>query len=127
MISSALEAGVIADTAAVHALQTALESSLGKLDSDLSAARDDIINTISGIAAKVTPAELAKAFKGITDAIDSHSQSIADILAAIKKIVKDLEAEAGVPSTLACDQSLTTRSLANFSRSVFVLPSSKRT
>lgn len=99
LISSALEAGVIADTAAVHALQTALESSLGKLDSDLSAARDDIINTISGIAAKVTPAELAKAFKGITDAIDSHSQSTEAMLTAIQKAVKDLE-EALVKPTM---------------------------
>lgn len=94
LISSALETGVMADTAAVNAFQAALESSLGNLDSDLSDARDDIINTISGIAAKVTPAELAKAFKGITDAIDSHSQSIADLLAAILKVVQDLEAEA---------------------------------
>lgn len=94
LISSALETGVMADTAAVNAFQAALESSLGNLDSDLSDARDDIINTISGIAAKVTPAELAKAFKGITDAIDSHSQSIADLLAAILKVVQDLEAKA---------------------------------
>ncbi|MCR5827354.1 MAG: hypothetical protein K6G53_02950 [Bacteroidales bacterium] len=100
LIASALENGVIADTAAVHALQKALETSLGNLDSSVTGnATTAIVNAISNIAAKVTPAELAKAFKGITDAIDSHSQSTEAMLTAIQKAVKDLE-EALVKPTM---------------------------
>ena len=100
LIASALENGVIADTAAVHALQKALETSLGNLDSSVTGdATTAIVNAISNIAAKVTPTELAKAFKGITDAIDSHSQSTEAMLTAIQKAVKDLE-EALVKPTM---------------------------
>ena len=91
LISSALSEGLLAEDSAISSLQTALDSSISDTDSDLSSAKTAILTSVSNLAGRVTPEELAKAFKGIKDAIDTHSQSQSEMLAAIQLAVDDLD------------------------------------
>ena len=49
LIAAAVEEGFLADTAAVHAMKKALDTSLGSLDADLSAVKDDIVEQYVGL------------------------------------------------------------------------------
>ena len=91
LIATAVEEGFMADTSAVHAVQTALDSSLYVVDTALVNLKDNILVQLAGIAARLTPAELARALTDIVSAIDSQTQSEAAILAAIKQTVDNLE------------------------------------
>ena len=90
LIATAVEEGFMADTAAVHAVHTALDSSLYVADTALVNLKDSILVQLTAIAARLTPDELAKALTDIVSAIDSQTQSSAAVLAAIKQTVDDL-------------------------------------
>lgn len=93
LIAAAVEEGFLADTAAVHAMQKALDASLGALDADLSEVKDDILAQLDSVSKKLTTAELAKAFQGIREAIGYQAQSTAALLDGIQMAVKDLAKE----------------------------------
>ena len=91
LITSALEQGLLAEADAVNSLQTALDTSISDIDSDLASVKSDILTSVSSLSDKVTPEELAKAFKGIIDAIDTHSQSKEELLATIQQVLGEME------------------------------------
>jgi len=90
LIATALEKGFLADTAAVHAMQLALDTSLKGLDADLSEAKTGVMGQLMALAAQLTPTELAKAFQGIMDAIDTQTQTKEDILKAIRIAIENI-------------------------------------
>ena len=95
LIATALKEGFLADSAAVHAMQDALESSLGNLNDDLSDARDEVKKQLDTVAKRLSTEELAKAFQGIREAIDSQSQSAGTVLAAIQQTLTEILQDTG--------------------------------
>jgi len=93
LIAAAVEEGFLADTAAVHAMKKAMDTSLGSLDADLSAVKDDIVEQLDSVSKKLTAEELAKAFQGIRDAIGRQSQSSAVLLENIHQALNELAKE----------------------------------
>ena len=95
LIATALKEGFLADSTAVHAMQDALESSLGNLNDDLSDARDEVKKQLDTVAKRLSTEELAKAFQGIREAIDSQSQSAGTVLAAIQQTLTEILQDTG--------------------------------
>lgn len=95
LISSAVESGFLSNSQAVQAMQTALNTSLGTLDQDMTALKTDVLNQLTTISQEVTPTELAKAFQGILDALDSQNQSANAILPAIQQALASLTEQVG--------------------------------
>ena len=128
LIATALKEGFFADTAAVHAMQKALDTSLQGLDADLTAAKSAVIGQLTDIAAELTPQKLAEALQLIKDAI-AQAQTPAAKLAAIEKTIGDVKEAVGVdfktmtgliymgapglPDTVSCGKSVTIRLCVN--------------
>jgi hypothetical protein len=125
LISSALEQGLLAETDAVNSMKTALDTSISDIDSDLAAAMSDILTSVSDLSAKVTPEELAKAFKGIIDAINSHSQSKEELLTTIQQVLSELEdmlVQPAVTLTIIGEPSYTVVKQQNLALKISVTP-----
>ena len=90
LIASAVEEGYMADTAAVHALQAALDVGLSGLDTTLVSIKDSVVAQIDSLSKELSPEELAKAFSGIVSALDSQTQSTAALLTAIQNAMAGL-------------------------------------
>ena len=90
LISKALEEGFMADTAAVHALQAALDVSVFDLDTSLVNLKDSVAAQLDSISKELAPEELAKAFTDIVSAIDSQAQSTAALLESIQNAIAGL-------------------------------------
>ena len=90
LIATAVQEGFMADTAAVGAMQRALESSLGDLDGDMVKLRDDALTQLAAVAARLTPTELAKALTDIVEAINTQTQTTKDQLTAIQEVIQEI-------------------------------------
>lgn len=90
LISTALEEGFMADTAAIHALQASLDGSVFDLDTSLVNLKDSVVAQLDSLSKELSPDELAKAFTDIVSAIDSQAQSTAALLAAIQNAIAGL-------------------------------------
>ena len=90
LIATAVQEGFVADTAAAGAMQRAFESSLGNLDGDMGRLRDSVLVDLDTIAARLTPAELAKALTDIVAAINTQSQTTKDQLLAIQEAIQEV-------------------------------------
>ena len=95
LIATALKEGFLADSTAVRAMQDALESSLGNLNDDLSDAKEAVKKQLDTVAKRLSTEELAKAFQGIREAIDSQSQSAGTVLAAIQQTLAEILQDTG--------------------------------
>ena len=93
LIAAAVKDGFLADSAAVNAMQKALDTSLGALDADLSKVKEGILAQLDSVSKQVTTEELAKAFQGIRDAIGRQAQSSAALLEDIRQALNELAEE----------------------------------
>jgi uncharacterized protein len=100
LIITALTQGLSGQKEAIESLQTALDSSLGSLDGDMLQAKTDILTQLSSIATKLSTTELASAFTDIVTAINTQTQTDAQTLAAIQKVVGKILKELG-PLTIS--------------------------
>ena len=90
LIATAVQEGFMAATASVGAMRRAFISSQGDLDGDLEKLRDSILVDLDTIAARLTPAELAKALTDIVNAINTQSQTTKDQLLAIQEAIQEV-------------------------------------
>ena len=100
LITTALQDGLLADSTAVHAMQDALESSLGDLNDDLSLAREAVNKQLDTVAKKLSTEELTKAFQGIREAVNTESQSAGAVLTTIQQTLVEVMQAVGVGSSL---------------------------
>lgn len=87
LLSSAIGEGFFEQNAAIGLIQTALVSSLHDLDIQYTSLRDQVLEQLTAVSAKLTTEELAKVFKSIADAISSQALSQNEQLEAIQKIL----------------------------------------
>ena len=100
LIVTALKEGFLADSTAVHAMRDALDASLGDLNTDLSGVKDDVMAQLDSVSKKLITEELAKAFQGIREAVNTQSQSAGALLATIQQVVGEIMQAVGTGGAL---------------------------
>ena len=90
LISTTLTDGFSDEKDALDAFETAINTSLGKLDQSLSTDKKDILTQLTAVGAKLSTQELSGALADIVSAIDSKTQSEEEQLAAIRQVVNSL-------------------------------------
>ena len=100
LIVTAMKDGFLADSTAVHAMRDALDASLGDLNTDLSGVKDDVMAQLDSVSKKLTTEELAKAFQGIREAVNTQSQSAGALLATIQQVLGEIMQAVGTGGAL---------------------------
>ena len=100
LIVTALKEGFLADSTAVHAMRDALDASLGDLNTDLSGVKDDVMAQLDSVSKKLITEELAKAFQGIREAVNTQSQSAGALLATIQQVLGEIMQAVGTGGAL---------------------------
>ena len=100
LIVTAMKEGFLADSTAVHAMRDALDASLGDLNTDLSGVKDDVMAQLDSVSKKLTTEELAKAFQGIREAVNTQSQSAGALLATIQQVLGEIMQAVGTGCAL---------------------------
>ena len=107
LISAALEKGVGDQGTALENFQKALEASLKGLDTAQAEVMADIIGQLKALSGKLTTEELAKAFKGMADAIGSQMQSEQELLNKLLTEVDNLTDALGPQYELILEEDVT--------------------
>ena len=91
LLSKALEKGLTDQGLALENLQKALDTTLEGTEANLSQTEADVMEGLSALSKKLTTEELAKALKGIADAINTKTQSTEELLDSIREAIADTE------------------------------------
>ena len=85
LIATAVEQGFADQAGAIDAVKTALDASLTDLDADLLQLKAAIASQLDTVAACMTPEAFSQALADVVSAINSETQTVAGMLAAIEK------------------------------------------